>query len=52
MLSIQLVQFILGIAILLVIHEFGHFLAARSMNVEVEEFGIGTHEPDDESMRR
>ena len=41
MLSIQLVQFVLGIAVLLVIHEFGHFLAARSMNVEVEEFGIG-----------
>lgn len=41
MVSIQLVQFVLGIAVLLLVHEFGHFLAARSMNVEVEEFGIG-----------
>lgn len=41
MLSIQLVQFVLGIAVLLLVHEFGHFLAARLLNVEVEEFGIG-----------
>ncbi|MCH7662530.1 MAG: site-2 protease family protein [Chloroflexi bacterium] len=36
-----LVQFIVGIAILILIHEFGHFLAARLVNVEIEEFGIG-----------
>ncbi|MGB6423074.1 MAG: M50 family metallopeptidase [Anaerolineales bacterium] len=41
MFSIQLVQFILGIAALILLHELGHFIAARLLNVEVEEFGIG-----------
>jgi regulator of sigma E protease len=36
-----LFTFILGIAVLIVIHELGHFLAARLLKVEVEEFGIG-----------
>lgn len=38
---IQLIQFIGGIAILIIIHELGHFFAARLLKVEVEEFGIG-----------
>ena len=38
---IQLIQFIGGIAILIVVHELGHFFAARFFKVEVEEFGIG-----------
>lgn len=29
------------LAFLIIIHEFGHFFAARSVGVEVEEFGIG-----------
>ncbi len=37
----QLLQFIAGIAVLILLHEIGHFLAARLFNVEVEEFGIG-----------
>jgi regulator of sigma E protease len=37
----QLLTFILGIAILIFFHELGHFVAARLLNVEVEEFGIG-----------
>jgi len=37
----QLLQFIGGLAILIVIHELGHFLAARFFKVGVEEFGIG-----------
>lgn len=37
----QLFQFILGLAALIFIHELGHFLAARLLKVEVEEFGIG-----------
>src|SRR5512135_20855 len=37
----QLFTFILGIAVLIFIHELGHFLAARLLGVEVEEFGIG-----------
>lgn len=40
-LIIQLLQFIGGIAILIIIHELGHFFAARLLKVEVEEFGIG-----------
>ncbi len=38
---LQLLQFIAGIAILIIVHELGHFLAARLFKVEVEEFGIG-----------
>lgn len=38
---IQLLEFVAGIAILIIVHELGHFLAARLLNVEVEEFGIG-----------
>lgn len=37
----DILTFILGIAALIFIHELGHFLAARMLNVEVEEFGIG-----------
>jgi len=38
---LQLFEFIGGIAILIIIHELGHFFAARALKVEVEEFGIG-----------
>jgi regulator of sigma E protease len=41
MAGIQLIQFILGIAILILLHEFGHFAAAKLLKVDVEEFGIG-----------
>ena len=37
----QLLQFILGLAALILLHEFGHFIVARLLHVEVEEFGIG-----------
>ncbi len=37
----DLFTFILGIAILILVHELGHFVAARLLKVEVEEFGIG-----------
>jgi regulator of sigma E protease len=37
----QLLEFIVGIAIVIVLHELGHFLVARLLKVEVEEFGIG-----------
>jgi len=37
----QLLQFILGLAALIFIHELGHFAAARLLKVDVEEFGIG-----------
>jgi regulator of sigma E protease len=37
----QLLEFIFGIAALIFIHELGHFIAARLLKVEVEEFGFG-----------
>lgn len=39
--NFQLLTFIGGIAILIILHEFGHFLAAKLLKVDVEEFGIG-----------
>jgi regulator of sigma E protease len=32
---------ILGLAVLVLIHEFGHFLVAKLLGMKVEEFGIG-----------
>ncbi|MFZ3110959.1 MAG: site-2 protease family protein, partial [Rectinemataceae bacterium] len=32
---------LLGLSFVVVIHEFGHFLAARALGVEVEVFSIG-----------
>jgi regulator of sigma E protease len=40
-LIVQLVSFIIGIGVLIFVHELGHFLAARILKVEVEEFGFG-----------
>jgi regulator of sigma E protease len=37
----ELLQFIAGLAVLIFVHELGHFLAARLFKVNVEEFGIG-----------
>jgi len=39
--SNQLIIFIAGIAILIFVHEMGHFVAAKLLKVDVEEFGIG-----------
>ena len=32
---------ILGLAVLVLIHEFGHFLVAKLLGIKVEEFGVG-----------
>ena len=32
---------ILLLAILIVVHEFGHFMAARAMKIDVREFSVG-----------
>ncbi|MBI1960676.1 MAG: site-2 protease family protein, partial [Candidatus Liptonbacteria bacterium] len=32
---------IAGIIVLILVHEAGHFIAAKQMNVDVEEFGFG-----------
>jgi len=39
--GIQILEFALGLIILIILHEFGHFLAARALKIEVEEFGLG-----------
>ncbi len=36
-----LVIFILAIVALIIVHEFGHYVASRLLGVEVEEFGLG-----------
>ncbi len=36
------IVFILAFAGMVLIHEFGHFIAARMSGIEVEEFGVGT----------
>ena len=36
-----IIQFILAIASLILIHEIGHFVAAKIVGIEVTEFGIG-----------
>jgi len=38
---VQLLQFAIGIIILIIMHEFGHFIAARLLKIEVDEFGLG-----------
>ncbi|HEU0297515.1 MAG TPA: site-2 protease family protein, partial [Anaerolineales bacterium] len=40
-----LIIFILAFAGMVIIHELGHFVAARLCNIEVEEFGIGLPTP-------
>lgn len=37
----NLIIFILALSILVLVHEFGHFFAARRAGVKVEEFGLG-----------
>lgn len=36
-----LIIFLITLSILVLVHEFGHFLMAKKMGVKVEEFGIG-----------
>lgn len=36
-----ILEFVLALAILIITHELGHFLACRLLKVEVEEFGVG-----------
>lgn len=37
----EIVAFILILALLVLVHEFGHFIAAKKSGVKVEEFGFG-----------
>ncbi|MFL7891317.1 MAG: M50 family metallopeptidase [Anaerolineales bacterium] len=38
---LQIAELAIGLAALIIIHEFGHFAAARLFKIPVEEFGIG-----------
>lgn len=42
---LSLVIFVLAFGGMVIIHEFGHFIAARWCGIEVEEFGIGLPTP-------
>ena len=42
---LTLIIFVLAFAGMVIIHEFGHFIAARWCGVEVEEFGLGLPTP-------
>lgn len=37
----SLIVFLLGLSLLVLVHEFGHFIAARRAGIKVEEFGLG-----------
>jgi len=37
----DLILFILALSVLVLVHEWGHFIAARKTGVKVEEFGLG-----------
>src|SRR3989339_1953651 len=37
----QIVIFVLMLSVLVLVHEFGHFIMARLFKMRVEEFGIG-----------
>lgn len=38
---IDILRFLLGLSVLVFVHELGHFLAAKRAGIKVEEFGIG-----------
>lgn len=40
-----IIEFIVALVALIIIHEFGHFLACKIFKVEVEEFGLGLPSP-------
>ena len=43
--TLSLLIFILAFGSMVIIHEFGHFIAARWSGIEVEEFGLGLPTP-------
>jgi regulator of sigma E protease len=38
---LSILEFAIGLTLLIIIHELGHYLVSRRMGIEVEEFGIG-----------
>ncbi len=39
--ALNVVEFIIALSVLILVHELGHFLAARLFKIDVEEFAIG-----------
>ena len=40
--TIQLIiEFVIALAMLIFMHEFGHFIVCKLLKIEVEEFGFG-----------
>lgn len=39
--AVYVIETIVGIGVLVLVHEFGHFLFAKLSNVKVERFSIG-----------
>lgn len=39
--ALTIVEFVIALGVLIFIHEFGHYIMARLVNIEVEEFGMG-----------
>ena len=37
----DLIIFVIALSVLVLVHEWGHFMAARKTGVKVEEFGLG-----------
>jgi regulator of sigma E protease len=40
-----IIEFIIALVALIILHEFGHFIACRIFKIEVEEFGLGLPSP-------
>jgi regulator of sigma E protease len=40
-----IIEFIVALVALIILHEFGHFIACRLFKIEVEEFGLGLPSP-------
>ncbi|MDO8452233.1 MAG: RIP metalloprotease RseP [bacterium] len=38
---VDIIRFLIGLSVLVFVHELGHFLAAKRAGIKVEEFGIG-----------
>ena len=45
MILLTILAFIVIFSVLVLVHEWGHFVAARKAGIHVEEFGIGLPPP-------
>jgi membrane-associated protease RseP (regulator of RpoE activity) len=42
----SVIEFIFALGALIILHELGHFLVARLLKIEVEEFGLASRRSD------